>query len=205
MRNDAPLPEGLLVSLAAAPTPSVLLLRHSDRYAIADGDPGLQTALTPEGERRAARLGETLGSPPTWAMSSPLFRCTRTVELLGALPTPSSVLGDPGPFVVEPQRGGQVWAREGNVRVVRRQLQGERWGCLRSLAEGVGRIDALLDRFLMTGRGRGVAVSHDAIVIPYVYHHTGHDFSDDWLPPLDGVVVTTDAVYWRGERFERGT
>ena len=203
METDAPLPAGLLASLAAATEPRVLLLRHADRFAIADGDPGMTTRLTAEGERRARRLGEYLGTPPDWAQSSPLLRCTRTAELMGGAPEPSSLLGDPGPFVINPEVGGAVWSEHGNPAVVRAQLAGETWGCLRPLAEGVLLIDDLLDRHLTSGAGTGIAISHDAIVMPYVHHHTQHDFSMDWLAPLDGVVVTASFLFWRGERFER--
>ena len=203
MPTEAPLPPGLVASIAAADSPCVLLLRHSDRYSIARGDDGYETALTPEGERRAAALGAHLGAPLDWATSSPLLRCVRTAELLGSTPTPSNLLGNPGPFVVHQDVGGRVWSREGNERVVRRQLQGETWGCLRPMSDGGALLDGLLDSFLTTGSGRGVAVSHDAIVMPYIRHHSGHDFADDWLAPLDGVVVTRSSVFWRGRRFGR--
>jgi broad specificity phosphatase PhoE len=201
MNTELALSPGLLASLARARSPRVLLLRHADREAIAPGDSGKHTPLTPIGEQRAAALRQQLGDPD-WALSSPLLRCTRTAELLGARPETSSLLGAPGPFVVDRQRGARVFEEHGTPAVVRGQIAGETWGCMRALESGVRQLLAELLANLHTRGGTGVAISHDAIVMPVIAHLTGERFTDDWLAPLDGAVVTTSGLIWRGHAHE---
>jgi len=202
MNTELALSPGLLASLALARPPRVLLLRHADREAIAPGDSGEHTPLTALGEDRASVLRRELGAGPDWALSSPLLRCTRTAELLGARPEPSALLGAPGPFVVDRKRGGQVFKEHGTPAVVRGQIAGETWGCMRALESGTR---ALLDELreqLRARTGTGVAISHDAIIMPVIAHVTGERFTDDWLAPLDGAVLTTSGLIWRGRVHE---
>lgn len=202
MNAEHALSPGLLASLALARPPRVLLLRHTDREAIAAGDSGEHTPLTALGEQRAASLCQELGAAPDWALSSPLLRCTRTVELLGARPEPSVLLGAPGPFVVDRQRGAQVFEEHGTPAVVRGQIAGETWGCMRELESGVrALLDELLAKLHARG-GTGAAISHDSIVMPVIAHVTGERFTDDWLAPLDGAVITTSGLIWRGHLHE---
>jgi len=202
MRTNPTLSPGLLASLAASSGPRVLLLRHSDRYDIPEGDSGALIALTPAGEQRARGLGSVLGETPAWAVSSPLLRCMRTAELLGVPPTPSHHLGDPGPFVTDSKTGARVFGEVGTSNVVYAQIRGETWGCMRPLPEGASLLLAVLHRHLTSNQGTGIAVSHDAIVMPFIAWITGYNFSNDWLRPLDGVVVCKDAVVWRGQHYE---
>ena len=168
MSAEPSLSRGLLASLALAAPPRVLLLRHADREAIAPGDAGERTPLTALGERRTAMLRAELGRPPDWALSSPLLRCTRTVELLGARPMLSTLLGAPGAFVVDERRGGEVFAEHGTATVVRKQLGGETWGCMRSLEAGARMLVDEILTYLHAQDGTGVAISHDAIVMPVI-------------------------------------
>ena len=86
--------------------------------------------------------------------------------------------------------------------VVRQQLFGKTWGCFRPLAEGTRLLLTYLHQRLLLHGTTGVAISHDAIVMPVISWVTGERFMDDWLSPLDGVVLTAEALYWRGQRFE---
>jgi len=70
---------------------------------------------------------------------------------------------------------------------------------MRSQAAGTQLIDALLDSAPQTELG--LAVSHDSVVMPYIAHHTGHDFASGWLAPLDGVDLKATEVIWKGRRF----
>ena len=202
MNTELALSPGLLASLAVARPPRVVLLRHADREEIAGGGSGKHTPLTTVGEQRASALLVELGAAPDWALSSPLFRCTRTAELLGTRPETSSRLGAPGPFVVDRQRGAQVFERHGTPAVVRGQIAGETWGCMRALESGVRELLDELFANLHTRGGTGVAISHDAIIMPVIAHITGERFTDDWLEPLDGAVLTSTALIWRGYTHE---
>ncbi len=200
MNAELSLPPGLLASLEASAAPRVLLIRHADRPPIPEGDSGVHTPLTSLGEARSRALGQHLGAP-LWAVTSPLLRCMRTAALAGAAPETSNLLGDPGPFVIDMVRGGEVFGGHGTRAVVHAQLRGETWGCMRPMGEGAALIHALLRSQLRARQGTGIAVSHDAIVMPYICWATGHTFDEEWLDPLDGLVLTADAVVWRGRRY----
>lgn len=191
------LPPGLEASLAATAAPRVLLLRHADRHPMPAGS-GDDLDLTADGEARARLLGRRLGDGPRWALTSPLLRCRRTAALADFAADASPLLGAPGPFVVDRVRGGHVFEIHGTDTVVRAHMRGETWSCMRPPAEGARLVLAELRRHLAERPGTGLAVSHDAIVMPIVACLTGETFTDDWLAPLDGLVLTGDAVFWRG-------
>lgn len=203
MATEVAPPAGLMASIAAlGGAPGALLVRHADRFPIPQGKSGAAVLLTEHGEARAVDLSRRLGAPPSWALSSPLARCMDTARLMGVTPEPSSTFGAPGPFVVDPDLGRELFHGNDTAFVVRSQIGGETWGCMRPLAVGAGLIHALLTESVAKRGGLGLAVSHDAIVMPYIAWATGHSFAEDWLEPLDGVVVTGTSVFWRGERFE---
>jgi len=195
-------PAGLVASVRAAQTPMVLLIRHSDRPHIAPGDSGVSVRLTDTGRSRVASLRAALDGELRWAVSSPLVRCTETARCLGVEPETSSLLGAPGAFVTDTTRGGEVFGRHGTETVVRQQLTGETWGCMRPLAEGAGAVFDWLARLRETRGGLGVAVSHDAIVMPTIAWTVGETFEGEWLAPLDGLVIDAAGVVWRGRRYE---
>jgi hypothetical protein len=190
------LPSGLLASLALAEEPLAVFIRHADRHAIPRGESGETTPLTELGETRTRALAKRLNGLG-WGLASPLQRCVRTAQLLGVEVRPNSLLGAPGAFVVDTDEGGRVFGQHETPHVVREQLKGETWGCMRTLEEGAENLHALL----VSRSELGVAVSHDAIVMPYIRWATGYLFEDDWLEPLDGVVVEANRVWWRGVSF----
>jgi len=203
MAADVMPPAGLLASISALGASSgALLVRHADRFPIHPGQSGAAVLLTEQGEARAKELSRRLGAPPAWALSSPLTRCVDTARLMGVTPAPSSTLGAPGPFVLDPDLGRDLFHGHDTAFVVRSQICGETWGCMRPLAEGARLVHALLAERVARHGGLGVAVSHDAIVMPYIAWATGHTFADDWLEPLDGIVVTPDHVIWQGRHYE---
>ncbi len=195
-------PVGLRASLAVAEEPWVALIRHSDRYSFRPDECGNETTLTKIGEQRARALGQWLGEPPAWALSSPLVRCVRTAELIGVTPQPSTLLGDPGPFVVDPEASMRVFVEHGTEAVVRAHIAGNTWDCMRAVAAGASLVWRELQLQLSERCGYGVAVSHDAVVMPVIAWLTGYDFGDEWLAPLDGVVIGRDTVIWQGQRFQ---
>ena len=61
----------------------LILWRHAEAEP---GEPDLERALTPKGQRHAARMGAWLDrklSPETRILTSPATRCIQTVEALG--------------------------------------------------------------------------------------------------------------------------
>jgi broad specificity phosphatase PhoE len=198
------LPHGLEASLArseASPR-RVLLVRHSDRPASVPGVSDTDFGLTEVGEARARLLGRRLGDGPRWALSSPLRRCRRTAELAGLVAEDSTLLGAPGPFVVDCRKGQEVFEAHGTPAVVRAQIRGETWECMRALAEGAAAVIRELLARLDARPGTGIAVSHDACVMPIIAWITGETFADRWLDPLDGAILTPNELFWEGRSFE---
>lgn len=203
-RFELVLPRGLEVSLARSEGAArrVLLVRHSDRPASVPGISDADFGLTEVGEARARLLGRRLGDGLRWALSSPLRRCRRTAELAGLVAEDSTLLGAPGPFVVDCPRGQEVFESHGTPVVVRAQIRGETWGCMRALEEGAASVVHDLLGRLGARPGTGLAVSHDAIVMPILAWITGETFADRWLDPLDGAILTPDALFWEGRAYE---
>ena len=113
-------PEGAAVAI---------MLRHAERQEIAPGAFGNDVHLTRRGRQSARRLGEGLSSRrPGIVKSSPLPRCTQTADAIiagagwKASAAPERLLGDPGPFVVEPELVGRLFLDIGIEEIVRRQL-----------------------------------------------------------------------------------
>ena len=203
-RPELLLPHGLEASLACSEGAArrVLLVRHSDRPPSFPGISDSDFGLTEVGEARARLLGRRLGDGLRWALSSPLRRCRRTAELAGLVAEESALLGAPGPFVVDCLRGQEVFETHGTPGVVRAQIQGETWGCMRDLEVGAASVVRDLLARLDARPGMGLAVSHDAIVMPIIAWITGETFADRWLDPLDGAILTPDELIWEGRSFE---
>ena len=203
-RPEHEIPRGLEASLVCSEGAArrVLLVRHSDRPASVPGISDTDFGLTEVGEARARRLGWRLGDGLRWALSSPLRRCRRTAELAGLVAEGSTLLGAPGPFVVDGLRGQEVFESNGTPMVVRAQIRGETWGCMRALDEGADRVVRDLLGRLDAQPGTGLAVSHDAIVMPIIAWITGETFADRWLDPLDGAIFTPDELFWEGRSYE---
>lgn len=214
-RGAAPRSESELARTLAALDPErpfVLVVRHAAREPISDRDPYADVDLTPAGIDAARDLGDAVGAMIRWAATSPMRRCRRTVaEVLRGRAVrcdDDPRLGDPGAWVVDPREGARLYAALGTSGVVRRQIAGEAWACMRPLAEG----SCLLLSCALDGLLRGdsgLCVSHDAVVMPAIAHLTGDRFESRWLAPLDGFAVQLGArgveVVWRGSRFAVST
>lgn len=114
-------------------------------------------------------------------------------------------LGSPGPWVMERSEGARLFAELGTEGVVRAQVSGAHWPFIRESREGTRLLlSAALDR-VEGGRGSGVCVSHDAVLMPAIAHLTGERFmgAGAWLDPLDGFAVQRlgDRLHclWRDE------
>lgn len=203
------LPEGLLRTLATidAPVPFVLIIRHAERLPIPSNDPYADVNLTERGQLDASSLASALPSRPHWAAVSPFLRCTRTAELLGV--TQHEVdqrLGNPGPWVIDGEEGARLFSRQGTEGVVRAQIAGERWDFIREAQAGMRLLlSAALER-LDAGRGHGVCVSHDSVLMPALAVLAGERFEGTWLAPLEGFAVRRTRrgllCTWRGKHHE---
>jgi broad specificity phosphatase PhoE len=188
-----------------------LVVRHAEREEIPAGTFGSEVALTPRGVVESERLGALLAARAAGRLvSSPVPRCLQTAEAIlrgASWPTEVTVdhrLGDPGPFVVEPEVCGPLFLDTPIRELAHRQLSdpGPLPG-MRPTAEGVR---LLLD--LTAGNpGRcgslNIHVTHDSILAVLVaslfrlpLEQTG------WPVYLDGLLLWRSAgrlhFSWRG-------
>jgi len=207
------IPKGLSRTLEAmAPTaPFALFLRHGERLPILPDDPYADVDLTPAGLEAAVELGRRLPAHLAWTAVSPYLRCRRTAEALGThagapRQEVDTRLGSPGPWVMDRAEGARLFAEMGTEGVVRAQLSGRQWPFIRHEEEGTRLlVSAALER-LDAGRGSGVCVSHDAVLMPAISTLTRERFEGEWLAPLDGFAVQRVGgglrFIWRGEKRE---
>ena len=113
-------------------------------------------------------------------------------------------LGDPGPFVVEPEVAGPLFLETGILELVRRQLSGgEPPAGMRETSEGVGLLlDAATDA-VRSGADLNVLVTHDSILAVLVAHLYGVQIDEiSWPGYLDGLILWRDGELlrftWRG-------
>ncbi len=205
-------PERILALLAKAhaASPVAVVLRHAEREGITSGAFGNDASLTRRGSDSAHRLGMGLSSRMMGVVnSSPLPRCMQTADatIAGAgweaNATPDRLLGDPGPFVVEPELAGRLFLDIGIEAIVRQQLADDQPpGGMRSTASGV---KLVLRELAATLNGpASVFVTHDAVLaalVGHLYRLPVDGFC--WPDYLDALVVWPDSdrlrFLWRGQ------
>ncbi|MCB9686071.1 MAG: histidine phosphatase family protein [Alphaproteobacteria bacterium] len=114
--NPWVIPPSTLRWLEEAPTdrPVAMLIRHSVRGPLAEGDAGYHVPLTDDGHELARALGAVLRGRLRAVSASPLLRTMQTAERLldgagvAASVTPDKLLGDPGVFMLD-RRAGTHW------------------------------------------------------------------------------------------------
>ena len=192
---------------------AALVIRHAEREEIPIGTFGVDVPLTAHGVVSAAQLGNALGAGRQVSVtSSPVPRCVQTAEaILQGCNNDSPVqldrtLGDPGPFVVDPEASGPLFLETDILDIVRRQLSGsEPPAGMRPTADGVG----MLIELVALGLGRSgrvnVFVTHDSILAVLVASTLGKSADQiGWPDFLDGLLLWRSRVglnvAWRGAR-----
>jgi len=165
--------------------PHILILRHGDRQEIPSGSFGNELLLTAKGRKSSLSLGKKLAHI-RWAQvfSSPLIRCQETAEqfLKGAgqsLPvilTP--LLGDPGPFVLDPDLAGSMFLENAPYKIMQKILAAEHVPGMRTLEDGV---KLFIDYLKTLTHFPCLMISHDIIIAllqSYFFKSIPHKFPD---------------------------
>ena len=205
----------ILDALAAIPdkTDVALVIRHAERDEIPTGTFGVDVALTSNGVVSAFQFGNALGViRRVNVTSSPVPRCVQTAEaILKGCGNDSSVqldrtLGDPGPFVMDPEASGPLFLETDILDIVRRQLSDSVPPIgMRSTADGVRMLLELIADGL-GGKGRvHVFVTHDSILAVLAASVLGKSIDQvGWPDYLDGLLVWRSCdglnAAWRGVR-----
>lgn len=188
-----------------------IVLRHAEREEIAPGAFGNDVPLTQRGRQSAQLLGMGLSSrPPGIVKSSPLPRCTQTADAIiagagwKASAAHERLLGDPGPFVVEPEFAGRLFLDVAIEEIVRRQLaDDEPPRGMRATASGAKLVLRELAAALNGPDSASVFVTHDAVLaalLGHLYNLPVQGFP--WPGYLDALVAWPDSdrlhFLWRG-------
>ena len=200
-----------LLDRVPAGLPVALLLRHAEREEITSGFFGNDVSLTRHGRNSARRLGIGLSSRTAGVVkSSPLPRCMQTADAIIAASgwktgaVPEQLLGDPGPFVVEPELAGRLFLDIGTEAIVRRQLADDQPPSgMRSTSAGVQLLLRELTTALNGPVNASVFVTHDAVLAVlagYLYRLPVDGLH--WPGYLDALVMWPDSdrlrFLWRG-------
>ena len=200
-----------LLDRVPAGLPVALVLRHAEREEITSGAFGNDVSLTRRGRNSARRLGMGLSSRTAGVVkSSPLPRCMQIAAAVIAAAgwktgaAPAQLLGDPGPFVAEPELAGRLFLDIGIEAIVRRQLADDQPPSgMRSTSSGA---ELLLRELAAAPNGpdsASVFVTHDAMLAVLAGHLYGLPvYGFHWPGYLDTLVTWPDSdrlrFLWRG-------
>ena len=199
--------------LAAVPVGAdvSLVIRHAEGEDIPAGTFGHDVSLTGDGVAASERLGAALSERGAISVvSSPVPRCVQTAEaiLRGAgsstTATTDRRLGDPGPFVVEPNVSGPLFLELPISEIARRQLQdADPQPGMRPTAEGVEILLNLTTGNLGEGGRLDIFVTHDVILAVLVASIIGPPLEKvGWPGYLEGLFLwrsrTRLRASWRG-------
>lgn len=181
---------------------SALVVRHAEREDIPSGTFGNDVPLTANGRQAAYRLGAGLSSKPTGIIrTSPLPRCVQTAEAIIAGSgwqvdaIPDTLLGNPGPFVVDAELAGSLILDIGIFGAVAQQLSstGPPEG-MRSTSAGVRLVLNSAADALCAQSGTSVFVTHDAVLAVLVGTLYGRSVDEfRWPDHLDALALWADS------------
>lgn len=182
---------------------TALLIRHSERNKIPDHVHDITEPLNENGEKMSVELGCELKNycNKIRIISSPVGRCLQTGKaiLKGFGQDPeleiSTVLGEPGPFVVDRDIATQVFISMTCVKVVEAQISDVQLDGIRSKKDG----SEYLLNYIVGEMSKSensvitIFISHDACIIPFINFYTNEKFNkEQWLDFIDGVVIQMD-------------
>lgn len=196
------IPPTLVQSLAAIPTdqPVALLLRHSVRDPIPEGETGNDLPLTDKGVEIARELGEKLKGRLSTLHTSPVRRCVQTAEHLRSGAGINCeikldrMLGDPGVFIEDAEVAGQNFQTREYWELIASLVRGEK---LIGMRHGPTAARQLTEHMLARIDGKPgvhIFVTHDYFLATLAAVGLALA-SDESLAPkfLDGVFIWQDA------------
>jgi broad specificity phosphatase PhoE len=190
-------------------SPYLILIRHTNREKIIENSSGFNVSITGEGKVRAIDLGKRLNDTNiSWSKTSPLPRCVQTIQSIShgygkEIPNSfSSILGEPGPFVFDGEVALKSFIDLGTEKLVRDMIKGRTFPGIRSSSEGSEHLLKGISEMFIQNPGNGICISHDAILMPFIATYCQEVFHNDWLRPLDGVIIEKSGnglnIWWNG-------
>ncbi len=146
----------------------IVVIRHGHREKYKHQSFGNDVELTMEGKAASSTLGSAMKRVPLGEVhTSPLTRCVQTAqELLKGSGQKSNiisskVLGDPGPFIIDPIQAGPLFLQHSLQDMALAIVKGEKLPGIRSLEEG-GLL--FLNYISQVKRFPCLMISHDIII-----------------------------------------
>ena len=192
------IPEPTLRAVREAPDrlPTLLLLRHSVRGPIPEGEPGNDVLLLPEGKALARELGRLIGGRLLTLHTSPVRRCVETAEALvegaerGVEIVEDRHLGHPGVYVEVGPQAWHTWQSVGHEQVLTHIVAGTQ---LPGLTDPIPATRRLVSHMVKTAAGRPglhVFVTHDSLVTAAAAHVLGQPLTRaDWPLYLEALAL----------------
>lgn len=195
------IPGTLLDNLATLPAerPVALLLRHSVRDPIPDGESGHELPLTDRGVELAKQLGQKVQGRLASLHTSPVPRCVETAECLrdGAGLNceihPDRLLGDPGVFVEDSELAWKTFQELDYWDIVAGLIDGDD---LPGMRHGPSALERLTEHMIEQAgpdSGLHVFVTHDIFIAVLIYTEFTDGVERELSPWfLDGLFLWED-------------
>ncbi|NGX38376.1 MAG: Lipopolysaccharide core heptose(II)-phosphate phosphatase [Chlamydiae bacterium] len=177
-----------------------ILLRHAEREDFQKNTFGDMTPLTTRGKDTAQMLGKKFSQVPIDAIyTSPLLRCVQTAnEFIKGLGNKcpihfSNILGDPGPFIRDPEKAGSVFLETPLPEILQAIAGGKRLPGMRSMEEGC---KLFLDYTKKMNTRVSLMISHDSIISLLGAYFFKDKEVLNYIPGfLEGFRFESDAQY----------
>lgn len=196
------LPPSMREYVAEVPSdrPVAMLIRHSVRDDLPEGDAGYVLPITDVGVRLARELGALLGDRLRSLHASPLVRTVQTAQRMGEgtgqgdmLVVEDRLLGDPGVFVLDAVAAGATWNQRGHSTVMAHLVADQE---LPGLASPDPAARFLVRHMLARTEGRAgihAFVTHDSLVTA-----TAARLLQEPLTQADWPWYLEAAFFWEG-------
>ena len=177
----------------------IILLRHAEKAQLTKDITEPELPLTVKGIEDAKSLGMLLRNQGysenlCFCKPSKKMYTDSPIHAMGAGITEPLILtnhnlGSPGPFVIDHEIGYNVFNNAPLKEVVRKFIMGDQQGCFLPMEKGC---QNLYDYLTSNSDSNSISIyiSHDAIIIPFIYWLTSEDLVESWLPPLGGVHIS---------------
>ena len=179
-----------------------LLIRHGEKVQPPKENPFVDVPLTQKGIEEATRFGKLLKNKfPNeikGVHSSPKRRCVETSEAIlkgiGDLEgfETSTLLGNPGPYVIDSKVAGQSYLKIRDENIVKIQVEGTQIDGFRDVMEG----SKLLLEYVLTRKpnpGMHIFVTHDVIIAAFLGSVIGYVVDEpEWIKYLQGICIYID-------------
>lgn len=174
-----------------------IVIRHSIKETPLEDQPYLDVPLTIEGLNLARSFGEEIkGLDLKLIFTSPLRRCKETAEGIWTgygkdiSIVPSTILGDPGPYVEDERLAGETLLKTYPDNVVKMHVNGQKLPGFRDISQG----SKMLMELLLKNATPSIFITHDVIIAALLGFLNGrYPDINDWIGYMDGFIFCPDS------------